>query len=84
MPRVEIVIDGNRLEEAARYIVDAMNEAQSDGYTIDEVVSTVLFMAGSGIKQRGAELDFDKPLSSLPPMKAGYDRTKFPMNPSLN
>lgn len=78
--QVSIEISGDRLYEAARPIVAAMNKAQAQGFTLDEVLAATMYMVGAGIKQRGALLLVDAPLKvALPPLVQGYEAANSPV-----
>src|SRR5688572_28394504 len=74
---VIVQIAGSQLEKATGTFIDAMNDLQSQGLTIDQVIATMLYMAGAAIKQRRAVLNVDAPLSvALPPIVAGYNASE--------
>lgn len=74
---MRVEIEGERLEKASGFIIAAMNKAQRNGFTIDEVICVMMYMAGAAIKQRGGRLFLDKPLrEALPPIALGYETSE--------
>ncbi len=72
---MRVEISSERLELVGRRMAEVMNAAQkTQGFSVDEVICGMLFMAGCAIKQRGAVLHLDKPLrEALPPVAIGYE-----------
>lgn len=74
MPAVQVEMTGERLQEITEPLSKAINQAQFNGFTIDEVLVAMMVMLGSAIKQRGATLLIDAPVrEALPPIALGYE-----------
>ncbi|MCK4782157.1 MAG: hypothetical protein KAV87_00290 [Desulfobacteraceae bacterium] len=76
-----IKLDNEKMRAVSQYILDAMNQAQDDGYTIDDVITAVAFCTGVSIARRGGILPLDLPLrDALPPLALGYNVTNKEMD----
>lgn len=72
--KVYVVMSVQRAEEITKPIAAALVQAQRNGFTADEVLTCLLLMAGSALKQRGAVIDLDKPLRyALPEIAQAYE-----------
>ena len=68
-----INMSSRKIKDVSQYILDAMNQAQADGYTIDDAITAVAFCTGVAIARRGGILPLDMPLrDALPPLTQGY------------
>jgi hypothetical protein len=74
MPKTHVVMTLQRAEEITKPLAAAVVQAQLNGFTVDEVLTCYLLMAGSLLKQRGAVIDLDKPLRyALPEIAQAYE-----------
>ncbi len=77
-----INMSNQRLREVSQYILDAMNQAQADGYPTDEVILATGFCTGVAIARIGGILSLDKPLrDAFPPLIDGYQVTLDSISP---
>lgn len=72
---MRLVMDHEEMIEVAARIAAAMNDTHfEDGYPIDKVLMSALFLLGARLKARGLILDAGSSLrAQLPPLLAGYD-----------
>jgi hypothetical protein len=76
-----IRVDNQKLRDVSQYILDAMNQAQKDGYTIEDVITAVAFCTGVAVARLGGVLQLSAPLcDALPPLADGYKATRNEMN----
>jgi hypothetical protein len=75
--QLKVEVSAERLREIGEPMMEAINEAQMNGFTIDDVLCAMMVTLGSALRQRGVVLDLDKPLrEALPPIATGYENTK--------
>lgn len=68
-----INMSNQKIKDVSQYILNAMNQAQADGYAIDDVITAAAFCTGVSIARRGGILPLDMPLrDALPPLTQGY------------
>jgi hypothetical protein len=65
-----------RVREIVESQMEAINDTQKKGFTIDEVLCALMVTLGSTLRQRGVILDLDKPVrEALSPLAMGYEYT---------
>ena len=74
MEEIKISMTNSQLKKASKRILEALNATQfKDGYTLEEVLMSALYVVGAGLKKRGIVLQLDAPLiTALPPLVSGY------------
>jgi len=73
MPVVKM--DADYVAIVARPFINQLNAVQKEGVSIDEALAGALYAIGHALKQRGALIDFDKPIrNALLPLVWGTRR----------
>lgn len=75
MIKHEVSMTKAQLQKASKRIFQALNDTQFvDGYSLDEVLMTTLFIVGAALKKSGAVLQMDEPLrTAIQPLVHGYE-----------
>lgn len=74
MPDIPDIVRGERIREIGRLVTKAMDDAQSQGYSSEEVLTATMFVCGATLSYNNIPFDPRRSVhEALPAFSSGYE-----------